>query len=70
MADAPVKISANLSPDVFNALKEIAAKRGVTMTEALRQSISTEKFLQDTIAKNGKILIEDSDKTQRQVILR
>jgi Ribbon-helix-helix protein, copG family len=37
-----VKISANLSEAVFEALKKTAEKKGVSMTEALRQAISHE----------------------------
>jgi len=69
MADT-IKISANLSPEVVDALKTIAKKRGITMTEALRRAISTEKFLLDTIEDNGKILIEDKKKNMHQVIFR
>lgn len=65
-----VKISANLSEEVVNALKEIADRQGISMTEALRRSISTEKFMLDTVEQNGKILIEDKDKNIKQVLIR
>jgi predicted transcriptional regulator len=56
---ANVKISANLSSAVVDALKEIAAKRGISMTEALRQAISHEKFFRDAVDQDQKVLLEE-----------
>lgn len=65
-----VKISANLSVQVVEALKSIAKDRGISMTEALRRAIGTEKFLLDADKEGSKILIEDKDHRMRQIILR
>jgi Ribbon-helix-helix protein, copG family len=54
-----IKISANLSSAVVDALKEIAAKRGISMTEALRQAISHEKFFQDAVDQDQRVLLEE-----------
>ncbi len=65
-----VKISANLSSAVVDALKELAAKRGISMTEALRQAISHEKYFQDAVDQDQKILLEDPKSGRfREVIL-
>jgi hypothetical protein len=66
----PVKISANLSQEVLDALRNIAKTQGISMTEALRRAISTEKFLLDQVQANSKILIEDKDKNIRQILVR
>jgi hypothetical protein len=67
---ADVKISANLSSAVVDALKEIAAKRGISMTEALRQAISHEKYFQDAIDQDQKILLEEPKSGRlREVVL-
>ena len=55
------KISVNLSLEVLDALKEMAERDNVTMTEALRRSISTQKFLDDTLRSGKYILIEDPE---------
>ena len=65
-----VKISVNLSKDVVKALKDMADEQNISMTEALRRSISTEKFFLDTVKRKGKILIEEEDKTIKQVVVR
>ena len=57
MADKVIKMSVNLSADVVKALKELAEKRGTTMTEVLRQAIGTEKFIEEVNEEDGKILV-------------
>ena len=54
-----MKLSANLSSTVVDALRELARKRGIPMTEALRQAISREKYFQDAIDQDRKILLEE-----------
>lgn len=65
-----VKTSLNLPEPAVEALKQIAAKRGVTMAEVVRQAIATEKFFVDEVEKGHKILIEDKDRSLRQVVFR
>ena len=69
-ANAPVKLSVNLSREVVEALKDIAQEQGTTVTEALRKAISTEKFLRDAAKEGAKVLIEDKDKSVKQLVLR
>lgn len=63
-----VKISANLPQSSIDQLKSIAEQQGITMTEALRQAISTKSFLNEQSAKGAKILVEDKDKSLKQVV--
>ena len=53
-----VRLNADLSPEVAMALKELAQKQGVSLTEALSRAISTEKVLDEKRRKGGKVLIE------------
>ncbi len=64
-----VKISANLSDEAVAALREIADRRGSTLTEALRQAIATERLLLEESAKGSKILVERSDNSIRELVL-
>ena len=50
------KISVNLSNEVIAALRELASRDNVTMTEVLRRAISTSKFLDDA-QRDGKALL-------------
>ena len=53
------KISVNLSDEVLAALRDMAARDNVTMTEALRRAISTLKLLQDAQREGKSILLRD-----------
>jgi hypothetical protein len=63
------KISVNLSDQVLAALREMAERDDVTMTEALRRSISTMKFLTDAQRAGKAILVRDpaTKETERLV---
>jgi hypothetical protein len=65
-----VKTSLNLPQNAVDALQELAQARGTTLAQVVRQAIATEKFLHDTVEGGGKVLIEDKDKSVRQVLLR
>jgi len=51
-------------------LRELAKRRSTTMTEVIRRGIGTEKYLQDTVDKGGKILVEDRRGRRREIVLR
>jgi predicted transcriptional regulator len=63
-----VKMSVNLPDEAVDSLRQIAAKNGITLTAALRQAISNEKFLEDELQNDAKLLIEDKNKAVRQVV--
>ena len=63
------KISVNLSEEVLQALKEMAERDNVTMTEALRRSISTQKFLDDAQRSGMSVLLEDTATRETQRII-
>ena len=65
-----VKTTVNLPAEALDAIRHIAERRGITMTEAIRQAIATEKFLFDAQKEGGKLLIEERDKKVKQIILR
>jgi metal-responsive CopG/Arc/MetJ family transcriptional regulator len=63
------KVTVNLPDDTVEALKGIAEERGTTVTEALRQVIESQRFLQDEMKTGNKVLLQDpNDKSVRQVI--
>lgn len=63
------KISVNLSNEVIDVLREMAARDNVTMTEILRRAISTQKFLEDARDAGKAILLRDENtkETERLV---
>ncbi len=65
-----VKVTVNLPKDLVDAVRALANKRHVTLTEVIRDAIGTEKFLADANDEGSKILIEDKKKNLRQIVLR
>jgi hypothetical protein len=63
------RTSFNLSEDAERVVRELAQKRGVSMGEVIRRALSTEKFLTDKHAAGAKILIQEPDKTLREVVI-
>jgi hypothetical protein len=66
----PIKLTVNVSRETYNALKDMAAGRGVTLTEMLRQAISTAKWVQETTAQGEKILKQDRAGHLFEVVFR
>lgn len=64
------KVTVNLSDETIDDLKEVASKRGITLTEAIRKAIATEKFVQDKQDEGAKILIEKPGQRVREVEFR
>lgn len=53
-------------PDVRN-LEEVAEATRLSENDAIRKSLATEKFIQETLRDGGTILVKDKDGTIRQV---
>lgn len=65
------RLNVNLSDEVATELERMATEDGVTVTEVVRRSISTEAFLRDARSRGEKILILDPASQQmREVIFR
>lgn len=64
----PDKVTLRLPPDARLALEWIAAKRGLTLAEVVRQALSHEKFLTEEVDRGGTILIECKDGRLKQLV--
>ena len=65
-----VKTTVNLTPDAINALRELATSRGTSVAEVIRRAIWIEKYLHDAIKNGGKILLQEPDKTVKELVIR
>ncbi len=75
VADQPrvsdkVKVTVNLTDGDVAILKSLAGRKGTTVTSILRQAIALQKFVDDADAQGQKVLLENSDKTLRQLVFR
>jgi hypothetical protein len=64
-----VKVTVNLPNDTVDAIREIANERGVSVTQALRQVIETQRFLHEEIQQGSKVLLERPNQVTREVML-
>jgi hypothetical protein len=62
------RLSVNLSPEVAEALRWIASKHHTSITEAVRRSISTQRFIERVVSDGAKILIQEPGQPIREVV--
>ena len=62
-----VNVSVNLSQEVVDVLRELANRRGITMTEAIEQAIWNDKYLNDIKKEGSKVLVTKNGKQMEQV---
>ena len=61
-----VKFTVNLSDEAAQALKDLAGKNGISVTEQLGRAISTAQWIGD----QKEVLIEDSQGKLQRVVFR
>ncbi|MDI6103766.1 hypothetical protein QLQ12_34645 [Actinoplanes sp. NEAU-A12] len=54
-----VKLTVTLSNEVVQALKDMASANGISVTEQLRRSISTQKWLHGVLERNERVVVEN-----------
>lgn len=52
-----VKLNININDETEAALKELAARRGITVTETVRRAVSVYKFIEDEKDAGGKLQV-------------
>ena len=67
MDEKTIPIKAELPESLYNALVELAKKRGVSANTVLQQALETEKYLADKEGQGAKVLIEEEDKTIKRI---
>lgn len=63
------KVSMNLTDDVVEALKDVAKREDVTMTEVTRRAISIFKFLDDAQRSGKSVLVRDPETKETERIV-
>jgi hypothetical protein len=60
--DDKVKVEAEISQANFEALKDLAQKRGLDANTVLQQAIATEKLISDNVGPDDELLIKRGDR--------
>jgi hypothetical protein len=63
---AIVRLSVNLAADAMDALRWLASRRGLSLTETIRRAISVLKFIEDELDKGNTLAIVETDSDGKQ----
>lgn len=65
-----VKTTVNLPVTVVESLRKLAKERHTTLGKVISDAISLESYVQETVRKGGRVVIEESDNTKTRVWIR
>jgi hypothetical protein len=63
-----VNIEAELPRELFEALRELAIRRGLDANTVLQQAIQTEKLLADNVGIDDEVLIKKANNSYSRVL--
>lgn len=63
------RLTVNLNAETAAALNEIAAKRGISLTETVRRAVAVLKFLEDEIQKGHVVQSTDGARTRELLLV-
>jgi hypothetical protein len=62
------RVNVNFSSSAYEALSRLAARKGVSMSEALRQAIALDDYLTSAQSDGARLLLERSGQVSELVI--
>ena len=65
-----VRLNADLSPDVAEALKNLARSQNISLTEALSRAIGTESVLVQRRKQGAKVILDQNGKMSELIFAR
>jgi hypothetical protein len=63
-----VKTTVNLPETEYQTLKELAERRQISFTHALRQAIQSELFIQSLVDRSAKLLVQYDDGNLQELV--
>lgn len=67
--DPLVRLSVNLTPDVADALKQYASRKGISVTEAVRRAITVLTFVDNAQSRGASLHIEEGGALKEILLL-
>jgi hypothetical protein len=64
-----VRLSVNLTPEIADVLKEIAARNGISVTEAVRRAIGILRYVEDAQNRGATLLLEENGSSRELVFM-
>ena len=63
------KVTVNLPDETVDAIRKMAESRGITQTEAIRQAIDTQHYMDLEVQKGREILLQNpANKTVQRLV--
>jgi hypothetical protein len=66
----PKRVNVNFSEDTFRIIENLARKRGMTVSDVIREAILLEKWFNEMEDEGGRILVERDGKFRELMRLR
>jgi hypothetical protein len=63
-------VNVNFSPTAYRTLEELAETKGKSMSEVLRDAVQLEKWITETYAGGGRVVLVNDDGSQREILVR
>jgi hypothetical protein len=63
------RLSINLSAETAEAFRELAGRKGLSITEGIRRAISAWQFLEEETSRGNKIAVIEPDGSIRTIVL-
>lgn len=67
-APGPVRLSVNLSAEAAEFVRSMTAERGITITEAIRRALSTQKYVEEARRRGARIFIEEEGQPRTELV--
>jgi metal-responsive CopG/Arc/MetJ family transcriptional regulator len=64
------RVNVNFSSTAYRTLEELAESKGKSMSEVLRDAVQLEKWITDTYAEGGRVLLVKDDGSEREILVR
>lgn len=64
-----VKTTVHLPPDAAELLRALADERSTSFAEVIRRALHIDSYLHDARKEGRKIIVEDVDKSQKELVL-
>lgn len=64
------RCNVNFSDQAWGVLNDLAARKGKTLSDVLRDALATEKWLTDLHDSGEKLIVEKRDGTLKELVFR
>jgi len=63
------RFNLTITGEAYDILQNLAAKKGKSMTDTIRDSITLEKYVVEEVEKGARIILRMPDGTEKEIIL-